>query len=56
MTHHRICPVSHARALGGQVWRRIPDAYISPGDTVLDIGCDPGYFTRPMARLAGRAR
>jgi len=32
---------------------RILDRYISPGDTVLDLGCGPGYFSIPMARMAG---
>jgi len=27
--------------------------YVHPGDTVLDIGPGRGYFTIPMARLAG---
>ncbi|MHC1630391.1 MAG: class I SAM-dependent methyltransferase [Methanoculleaceae archaeon] len=59
MSGQRICPVSHARGLEG--WfrrmihspRRIIEPYISPGDTVLDIGCGPGYFTCHMARLVG---
>lgn len=59
MTDHRVCPASHARALEGRFRRlihpprRVLDAYISPGDTVMDIGCGTGYFTRPMARAVG---
>ncbi len=27
--------------------------FIRPGSTVMDIGCGPGYFTIPMAQMAG---
>ncbi|MCK5147635.1 class I SAM-dependent methyltransferase [bacterium] len=27
--------------------------FIKPGDTVLDMGCGPGFFTIPMAKLTG---
>lgn len=27
--------------------------YIHPGDTVIDIGCGPGFFSLDMARLVG---
>jgi ubiquinone/menaquinone biosynthesis C-methylase UbiE len=32
---------------------RILGRFIRPGNIVLDIGCGPGYFTVPMARMAG---
>lgn len=32
---------------------RILGRFIRPGDVVLDIGCGPGFFTVPMARMAG---
>lgn len=28
-------------------------AYITPGDTVMDVGCGMGFFTLGLARLAG---
>jgi ubiquinone/menaquinone biosynthesis C-methylase UbiE len=34
---------------------KITRDYVKPGFTVLDIGCGPGYFTIPMARMAGKA-
>jgi ubiquinone/menaquinone biosynthesis C-methylase UbiE len=27
--------------------------FIKPGDTVLDVGCGPGFFTIPMAGMVG---
>jgi len=32
---------------------RILGRFIRPGDVVLDIGCGPGFFSVPMARMAG---
>lgn len=32
---------------------RLVERFISPGDTVLDIGCGPGLFTRAIARRIG---
>ncbi len=32
---------------------RILDKYVRPGCTVVDLGCGMGYFSIPMARMAG---
>ena len=32
---------------------RILRPFVKDGDTALDVGCGPGFFTVPMARLAG---
>jgi ubiquinone/menaquinone biosynthesis C-methylase UbiE len=57
--NHEVFPVSRASYLDS--WRRrlkylpswLVNRYIRPGDTVLDIGCGPGLFTRPIARRVG---
>ena len=33
---------------------RILDGHVRPGHTAMDLGCGPGYFTLPMARLVGQ--
>lgn len=53
----RVCPASTSWTLDNLLRRIIhpPDtilgAYIRSGDTVLDIGCGTGFFTRAMARM-----
>ncbi len=32
---------------------RVLGPFLKEGDTALDIGCGPGYFTVPMARMVG---
>ena len=34
--------------------KRIAGPYIKQGDTVIDIGCGPGFFSIEMAKLVGR--
>ncbi|WP_165394726.1 class I SAM-dependent methyltransferase [Methanofollis fontis] len=59
MGGHHVCPASHAGLLDHPLRRllhppeRILGPYIRPGDTVIDIGCGSGFFTRPMARMVG---
>ena len=54
-----VCPAEHAWALTipgrGLVHspRRILQGLVGPGDTVADLGCGPGYFSLPLARMVG---
>ena len=34
--------------------RKIVGPYVKPGMTALDVGCGSGWFSIPMARMAGR--
>ncbi len=57
--HERVCPVERAGSLDN-IWRKwlqdpykILTSHVREGMTVLDVGCGPGFFTIPMARLVG---
>jgi ubiquinone/menaquinone biosynthesis C-methylase UbiE len=58
-TSHKVFSASRASHLDGWLRRFIfrPDRLVErltgPGDTVLDIGCGPGLFTRAIARRVG---
>lgn len=55
----RVCPAKHGRFLvsGVRRWlhspRKIVGPYIHSGETAVDLGCGPGYFTLPMAEMVG---
>jgi len=57
--NHEVFPASRASHLDGWFRRllfrpgQLVDRYVRPGDTVLDIGCGPGLFTRAIARKVG---
>ena len=54
-----ICSHRHAYSLDNFIRRliqnpgRIVGPYIKKGDTVIDLGCGPGFFTIDMARMVG---
>lgn len=58
-TSPHVCPHQFAFFLDNWIRRwlqrpaRIVGEYIQTGDTVLDIGCGPGFFTLDMARMVG---
>ena len=54
-----ICPHQYAFFLDNWLRRliqhpkKIVGPYIKPGDTVIDMGCGPGYFSIDMAKMVG---
>ena len=56
---HNVCPVERAGFLTSRLRsvlqnpEKILGPYIKKGYTSVDIGCGPGFFTCPMAEMAG---
>ncbi len=56
---HHICSHRHAFSLDNFLRRlllspgRIIGPYIKPGQTIIDVGCGPGFFTIFMAEAVG---
>ncbi|MFZ0283152.1 MAG: class I SAM-dependent methyltransferase [Bacteroidales bacterium] len=57
--HPYVCPAEFAGSLDNALRRlvhnprRILEAYVHKGMTVLDLGCGPGFFTIELANLVG---
>ena len=55
----RVCPWWLGYLLASPIRKLVYDprsilgAYVKPGMTALDIGCAMGFFSLPLARLAG---
>lgn len=55
----RVCSPNHSPMFDNwlrklvQAPKRIVGPYIKSGDTVLDLGCGPGFFTVEMAKMVG---
>ena len=54
-----VCSAEHAGWLSTPLRRllhdprRVLDGLVAAGDTVIDFGCGPGFFTLPMAEMVG---
>jgi FkbM family methyltransferase len=54
-----VCPASHSGTLDVKIRKlvhnpeKILSDYISKGFTVMDVGCGPGYFSIPLAKMVG---
>ena len=59
VSQNQVCSHQHSFALDNffrrlvQSPRRIIGPYLNSGDTAIDLGCGPGFFTLPMAELVG---
>jgi len=55
----RVCPPKHVKWLNNPLRKLIQNPknimgeYVSPGDTVIDLGCGGGYFTVALAKMVG---
>ena len=59
VSENRLCSHKHAFALDN-LFRRLVQSpekiltpYLNKGDSAIDLGCGPGFFTLPMAGLVG---
>lgn len=56
-----VCPASHAFFLASSLRRiiqnpeKILNGCVKSSQTAIDIGCGPGFFTLPLARMVGEA-
>ena len=54
-----VCPVAHAHWLNSPLRRllhkpeKIFQGLVSEGQTAIDLGCGPGYFSLGLARMVG---
>jgi ubiquinone/menaquinone biosynthesis C-methylase UbiE len=54
-----VCPAEHSGWLSTPVRRLVTDpkrilrGLVGPGDTAVDLGCGPGFFTLPLAEMVG---
>jgi len=54
-----VCPPKHVKWLNSPLRKLIQNPknimgeYVSPGDTVIDLGCGGGYFTVAFAKMVG---
>ena len=54
-----VCPAEHAGWLNIPLRKWITDpgrilrGLVRPGDTAVDLGCGPGFFTLPLAEMVG---
>ncbi len=57
---NRVCPVERSGSLDSWYRRivqnpeKILRGHVREGMTVLDVGCGPGYFTIPIAKMVGK--
>ena len=59
VSENHVCSHKHSFAFDNffrklvQSPHRILSPYLNKGDTAIDLGCGPGFFTLPMAELVG---